>query len=119
MRIANLTNDKGRAWVNQIVIDGKLKDGGDIAILQSYDSKVAMIDYENHKIDLGDAWNYSATTRRAVYKFLSDNIGFDYKLDKPTIDNALKLGAMTDLYGERWEVSSACDDFFEVIGAMA
>ena len=118
MRIANLTNDKGRAWANQIVIDAEFEMGGSVMILQSYDSKVAMIDYEEQRIDLSDDWDYSATTRRAVYKFLSDNVGFDFKLDKATITSALKLGVISDMYGKVWKVSPASHDFFEIFGAL-
>lgn len=118
MKIANLTNANGNAWANQIVITGELELGGEIAILQSYETKVAMIDYDTQKIDLADEWDYSATTRKAVYKFLDDFIGFDFKSNKKIISSALELGIIRDTKGRVWEISPACHDFFEILGAL-
>ncbi len=52
---------------NQFVIKG---NNGEI-FFQSYDSMIARID-EKQKLTLGSDWNYSNTTRKHLYLFLSD-----------------------------------------------
>lgn len=67
MKVYQLENARGRAWANQLVIEGEGKTQ-----LQSYSSIVVSI-LENGDIVLGPDWDYSNTTRRAVYKFLDDH----------------------------------------------
>lgn len=44
-----------------------------ILYLASYDSIVAAYDSENETLTLGKAWDYSATTMKHIYKFITDN----------------------------------------------
>ena len=45
-----------------------MKDAG-LLYLQSYDSTVAIYDYNQDKLILGRHWDYSVTTLRHLYKF--------------------------------------------------
>lgn len=51
---------------NQFVITG---DG--VKVFQSYDSTIAKIDADG-RLSFGDMWDYSLTTRKHLYLFLSD-----------------------------------------------
>ena len=62
---------------NQFIIEGQGK-----TIFQSYSSTIAIIDEKNH-ITFGRDWDYSNTTRKHLYLFLSD-----YSFNA-TIQNAL------------------------------
>ena len=110
-----MLNQNERAWANQIIIEGRTQTDGEIRILQSYQSKVVYIDYEEHHISFGEDWDYSNTTLRAVFKFLQDSIGFDQKLSSDVINKALKDNAITDQYGEIWTVASGSEEFFDSI----
>ena len=41
-------------------------------VFQSYDSIIAVIDKKSGKIVFGNDWDYSVTTRKHLYLFLSD-----------------------------------------------
>ena len=41
-------------------------------VFQSYDSIIAVIDKKSGKIVFGNDWDYSTTTRKHLYLFLSD-----------------------------------------------
>ena len=117
-RVRNLTNANGRPWANQINITFKTPDGDELEILQSYDAKVAFVDRncEPKHITLGDKWDYSATTLRAVCKFLEDYTGF--KWDKKSINEALDRGEFHIInYNhngvEHWEVRRGADCYFD------
>lgn len=108
MKIYQLQNTNNRPWSNQFVIRF---DSYNIEILQSYNSLVCMVDRNERHITFGDDWDYSATTGRAVDKFLADN-GFG-KVRRDTIRKALERGEMVDDWGRVWTVANGCDDFFE------
>lgn len=88
MKVYQLENTRGRAWANQFVIEGNGKTQ-----LQSYSSIVVSIE-ENGDIKLGPDWDYSNTTRRAVYKFLDDH---DISLHSDAeVRKALKAGKISN-----------------------
>lgn len=107
MKVYQLENHNGNAWANQFVIHF---DKYNISILQSYKSLVALLDYKEHHITLGDDYDYSNTTARAVRKFMADN---GITAGVPELRKALKSGELIDDYGETWSVASGCDSFFE------
>ena len=113
MKITQMLNNRGNAWANQFVVRF---DSYNIEILQSYNSKVVLLDFGENHITFGDDWNYSNTTRRAVYKFLGDNIGElpgGKAWNGDIIKKALESGELVDRYGNIWTVAPACDDYFE------
>lgn len=63
--VSNLINNNGYAARNQFVINT-----GKATYFQSYDSVVAKI--ENGKVTVSSYWDYSNTTRKHLYIFLSD-----------------------------------------------
>lgn len=69
-----------------------------------------MIDYNAHHLSLGDDWDYSKTTLKALCKVLADNLGGDWK--KADITKAKADGVFTDEYGETWTINGACNEFF-------
>lgn len=106
MKVIQLQNENQRAWANQFVIRF---DTYNIDILQSYDSLVCLFDYNEKHIALGDDWDYSNTTKRAVRKFFKDN-----GLETTTADirKGLERGEIIDDYGDTWTINSACDGYF-------
>ncbi len=89
MKVYQLENTRGRAWANQFVIEGNGKTQ-----LQSYNSVVVSIE-ENGDVKLGPDWDYSNTTRRAVYKFLNDhdiNLRGDAEVRKALKDGKISNG---------------------------
>lgn len=52
---------------NQFIINDDKK-----IVFQSYDSIIAVIDKKTGEIVFGNDWDYSATTRKHLYLFLSD-----------------------------------------------
>ncbi len=108
MKVYQLKNNNGNAWSNQFVIRFEKFN---IDILQSYNSLVCMFDYNERHISLGDDWDYSATTGRAVDKFFEDN-GFS-GMTRAKIRKVLESGEIIDDYGNAWTINGACDDFFE------
>lgn len=51
-------------------------------IFQSYDSTIAEIDLNTRKIKLFTDWDYSNTTRKHLYLFISENFYFIYNIDR-------------------------------------
>lgn len=107
MKVYQLENTSGRAWANQFVIRF---DTLNIDILQSYNSLVCLFDYNENHITLGDDWDYSNTTGRAVNKFFADN-GFE-GITRAEIRKALKSGEIVDDYDGVWTIGEGCADYF-------
>ena len=104
MKVYQLINHNGNAWANQFVIATKYGD-----ILQSYNSLVAFAGDDGGKhISLGDDWDYSRTTLKAVCRFLSERVG--RKLDTAEIRKALERGTLDD-----WTISNGAECYFEGI----
>lgn len=67
MRVEQMINDRGNAAANQFII----RDGCRL-IFQSYDSIIAIVDYDTNEITLGMDWNYSKTTGKHRNIFFRD-----------------------------------------------
>lgn len=69
MKVRNLEGIRGRAIVNQFVIDDGRK-----TTFQSYDSVIIEIDRECQKITVGRDWDYSITTIKCLKIFLKETL---------------------------------------------
>ena len=65
MKVQNLTNGNGDAIRNQFIITGENE-----TVFQSYNSAVCKI--KDNTVTFGRDWDYSQTTRKHLYGFLSD-----------------------------------------------
>lgn len=86
MKVTNITNGRGRKVPNQFIIDN-----GNVYIFQSYDSVIAVVDFDNSTITLGGNWNYSTTTSRYRNRFF-EGLGLDELSDTASIREAIKNG---------------------------
>lgn len=69
MKVYNMESPRtGRPVANQFVISGEGK-----TIFQSYNSTIAVIDWNEKTIKIGDDWNYSTTTGKYRNSFFYDN----------------------------------------------
>lgn len=64
MKVTNITNGRGRKVANQFIITD-----GNVYTFQSYNSVVAVVDFDNSTVTLGSNWNYSTTTSRYRNRF--------------------------------------------------
>lgn len=87
VNVEQMINDKGNGAMNQFVIHD-----GDALIFQSYDSIIAVVDFENKEIILGADWDYSATTGKHRNIFFADYANIPDLASKKGIENALKNG---------------------------
>lgn len=62
---------------NQFLIED---DENNIKYFQSYDSKIAKMDYKNYILTIYEKWNYSQTTIKHFYLFLNDYVYNVFKL---------------------------------------
>ena len=86
MKVTNITNSRGRKVANQFIITD-----GNVYTFQSYNSVVAVVDFDNSAITLGGDWNYSTTTSRYRNKFF-ETLGLDEMSDTASIREAIKNG---------------------------
>jgi hypothetical protein len=86
MKVTNITNSRGRKVANQFVIEN-----GNVYTFQSYNSVVAVVDFDNSTVTLGSDWNYSTTTSRYRNKFF-ETLGLDELSDTASIRQAIKDG---------------------------
>lgn len=86
MKVTNITNSRGRKVANQFIITD-----GNVYTFQSYDSVVAVVDFDNSIITLGSDWNYSTTTSRYRNAFF-ETLGLDELSDTASIREAIKNG---------------------------
>lgn len=69
MRVHNMVSPRtGKEVANQFVIEG---DG--TTTFQSYDSTIAVIDWNEHTVKIGEDWNYSNTTSKYRNAFFDNN----------------------------------------------
>lgn len=69
MKVRNMESPRtGRPVANQFVIEGDGK-----TIFQSYNSTIAVIDWNEKTVKIGDDWNYSTTTGKYRNSFFYDN----------------------------------------------
>lgn len=88
MKVTNITNSRGRKVANQFIIEN-----GNVYTFQSYDSVVAVVDFDNSTITLGSDWNYSTTTSRYRNKFF-EGLGLDELTDTASVREAIKNGVV-------------------------
>lgn len=103
MKVKNLEGIRGKAIVNQFVIDE-----GRTTWFQSYDSIIVEINREDEKITVGCDWDYSRTTTKYLKIFLEQELGpfsdeveeFKKKLRKAqsSTDNIFVFGGYSVVY---------------------
>lgn len=86
MKVTNITNSRGRKVPNQFIITN-----GNVYTFQSYNSVIAIVDFDNSIITLGSDWNYSTTTSRYRNKFF-ETLGLDEMSDTASVRKAIKNG---------------------------
>ena len=86
MKVANITNGRRRKVPNQFIITD-----GNVYTFQSYDSVIAVVDFDNSTITLGGNWNYSTTTARHRNNFFS-TLGLDEMSNTADVRKAIKDG---------------------------
>jgi len=88
MKVQNLTNSNGEAIRNQFIITGENE-----TVFQSYNSVVCKIGNSNGAqcgaITFGRDWDYSQTTRKHLYGFLSD---YGLHVKGADVEKAIKQG---------------------------
>ena len=86
-RVEQMINNNYNPAANQFVISGEGKK-----IFQSYDSIIAIVDYNNKTIELGEDWNYSRTTSKHRNIFFNDYVNMPDLGTLEGIRKALKNG---------------------------
>ena len=75
VKVSNMVSPKtGVEVANQFVIEG---DG--VKTFQSYNSTIAVIDWNEHTVKIGEDWNYSMTTSKYRNSFFDNNYFSDMK----------------------------------------
>lgn len=88
MKVTNMTNSRGRKVSNQFIITD-----GNVYTFQSYNSVIAVVDFDNSIITLGSDWNYSTTTSRYRNSFF-EGLGLDELTDTASVREAIKNGSV-------------------------
>lgn len=87
MKVRNMTSNRTyREVANQFIITDKNK-----VVFQSYQSTICIIDYDKQgaeRVTLGADWDYSNTTRKYLYQFLYEILGWD--VNKKALEIAIK-----------------------------
>ena len=83
MIVTNMRNENGNAVPNQYIIS----DDNSV-IFQSYDTTIAI--FSNHVMTIGGFWDYSKSTSKYLYMFLSAMIGG--KWNRKEVLSAIKDG---------------------------
>lgn len=86
MKVANITNSRGRKVPNQFIIEN-----GNVYTFQSYNSVIAVVDFNNSTITIGGDWNYSTNTSRHRNAFFK-GLGLDELNDTASVRKAIKNG---------------------------
>lgn len=86
MKVTNITNNRGRKVPNQFIITD-----GNVYTFQSYNSVIAVVNFDNSTITIGYNWNYSTTTSRYRNKFFS-TLGLDELTDTASVREAIRDG---------------------------
>ena len=85
MTVKNMVSPRtGVKVANQFVIEGDGK-----TIFQSYESTIAIIDWNENTIKIGEDWNYSNTTGKYRSSFFNDN-NFSEMADTTGIKKVMK-----------------------------
>lgn len=88
MKVTNMTNSRGRKVANQFIITD-----GNVYTFQSYNSVVAVVDFDNSTITIGYNWDYSTTTSRYRNQFF-ETLGLDELTDTASVRTAIKNGSV-------------------------
>lgn len=88
MKVTNITNSRGRKVANQFIIENE-----NVYTFQSYNSIIAIVDFNNSIITLGSDWNYSTTTSRYRNKFF-ETLGLDEMSNTASVREAIKDGVV-------------------------
>ena len=88
MKVTNITNSRGRKVANQFIIENE-----NVYTFQSYDSVIAVVDFDNSTITIGYNWDYSTTTSRYRNKFF-ETLGLDELTDTTSVRTAIKEGVV-------------------------
>jgi hypothetical protein len=88
MKVTNITNGRGRKVPNQFIITE-----GNVYTFQSYNSVIAVVDFDNSIITLGGDWNYSTTTSRYRNRFFA-GLGLGELSDIVSVREAIKAGSV-------------------------
>lgn len=86
-KVEQMINNNDNPAANQLVIYAEHKK-----IFQSYDSIIAVVDYENKTVTLGEDWNYSKTTGKHRNIFFKDYANLPDLASLNGVKNALKNG---------------------------
>ena len=103
MKVNNMVSPRtGREVANQFIIEGDGK-----TIFQSYNSTIAVIDWNEHTVKSGEDWNYSNTTGKYRNAFFRDNDFSDMadttgikKVMKKVDEDGVALVSNDNYYGE-------------------
>lgn len=88
MKVTNITNGRGRKVPNQFIITD-----GNVYTFQSYESVIAIVDFNNSTITIGSNWNYSTTTSKYRNRFFA-GLGLDELSDIVGVREAIKAGSV-------------------------
>ena len=89
IKVKNITNANGNTVANQF----EIVDTDNSTMFQSYDSLIAMVRDSDSKVYLDEYyWDYSRTTLRHLYNFLSQ---WGYDLNKKKVLELIKDGVFT------------------------
>ena len=86
-KVEQMINNNDNPAANQFVIYAEHKK-----IFQSYDSIIAIVDYEKKTVTLGEDWNYSKTTGKHRNIFFKDYANMPDLASPNGIRTALKNG---------------------------
>lgn len=86
-KVEQMINNNSNPAANQFVIYAENKK-----IFQSYDSIIAIVDYEKKTVTLGEDWNYSKTTGKHRNIFFKDYVNMPDLASPNGIRTALKNG---------------------------
>ncbi len=71
VKVQNMKNEKGRDVVNQFLINDYMNG---ILVFQSYNTTIYEYDYNNNKLTITSAWDYSKTTSKYFYQFINNQV---------------------------------------------
>lgn len=85
-----VSNKTGVDVKNQVVIKTNSAKSKMI-YFQSYDSTICAVDFSNDTIYIGERWDYSITTMKYFYQFLSSYLCLE-DMNKKKIEKGIEIG---------------------------
>ena len=89
MKVEQMINNRGNGAMNQFVITGDRK-----IVFQSYNSMIAEVDYNNHRITIGRDYDYSNTTGKHRNIFFADYVNLPELATLAGLRQAIKAGRL-------------------------